>query len=245
MISRRWSDRAARRRHTWAHASLSVLFWLGAAAEASAAPPPRVLVLDLDEHDLARRLRAELTFTGLAPVKVARALDADSTPNAEALVRVISERAVQIEIVDAEGHRTYSSTLRATRTETTTFAVRVVEQLRARLIDLGFELPAELPPETSQSDTRADATSSVVGATRPADASPVPTAASGGHDSLDAAPAAPDPRGPVVMRPSSCGGTAAPLVSSPQAAWGRRSRERSPSASIGARSASASPRRSP
>jgi hypothetical protein len=187
---RRLPDRAARWRRAWARASLAgLLSWLGVAAEARAAPAPRVLLLDLDDGDLARRLLAELTFTGLAPIQGARHLEGSTAPDAEALVRVISERSVQIEIVDSTGHRTYSSTLRASKTETTVFPVRVVEQLRARLLDLGFELP-EKPSEAAPGGPRTNTQSPVVDAAPAAAERVMPAAASAGHEEAFATPRA-------------------------------------------------------
>lgn len=145
-------NQAARRRHAWARAAFAAILAFGLSAQARPAPAPRVVLLDLAKGDLARRLLAELTFTGLAPVPSRSDVGARSIPEAGARVSVTSERTVEIEFIDAAGHRTDSSTLSSAGNEAT-FPVRVVEYLRARLLHLGFDLPDELPSRAASSAT--------------------------------------------------------------------------------------------
>jgi hypothetical protein len=57
---------------------------------------------------------------------------------------------VQVDVVGSDAHGTDSRVLQPRRGEGETFPVRVVEELRARLVALGFELPDDQAPARSE-----------------------------------------------------------------------------------------------
>jgi len=125
---------------------LVVLLVLAAAGTSHAGPAPRVLVIDGGSSSLARKLRAELAYGGLEvidpSVADSDADDADllASGACDAFLRVLSERNVQVFISGSRAHDAYSQNLLARPSEEA-FPLRVVEELRARLVELGFELP--------------------------------------------------------------------------------------------------------
>jgi hypothetical protein len=140
-----------------ARVTLPALLWFGAAVElAHASPTPRVIVLDGKNQNLARRIRAELSFTGLTVVESPRGeferedVAALTDGGYDATIRILRDGSVQVDVVGSDAHGTDSRVLQPRRGEGETFPVRVVEELRARLVALGFELPDDQAPARSE-----------------------------------------------------------------------------------------------
>ncbi len=130
---------------------LSALLWLGAApGTAYASPAPRVILIDRGSANLTRKIRAELADTELVIVSPAadesEQLDAAALDGGagDALLEIVSDQSVQLYVSGSRAHDAYSRTL-LSRAGEESFPWRVVEELRARLVELGFELPDSAP----------------------------------------------------------------------------------------------------
>ena len=136
----------------------ALLTWLGSArAEA----PLRVLVLDQGNPALARKIRAEGRYAGFALLDAA-ALGGEA-PDAAGLARTGAAAAIEISaheqvrlyLTSSEGAYSQVS-LEQRAGDAESFPLRVIEQLRARLVDLGWALASESAPKESAATSQAD-----------------------------------------------------------------------------------------
>ena len=122
---------------------------------------PRMLVVSRDDEELARKVRAEGANAGLAAVELSGA-EGHGASNAElltrhravAVVRVVSRDRVEVYVGAAGGREPYSRSLRRRPDDSESFAMRAVEQVRARLIELNILVPEDhgggnIPTETA------------------------------------------------------------------------------------------------
>lgn len=133
--------------------ALAVLLVLGFPGRASASPAPQVEVVDEGDPELARKLRAEVLYAGFvlaAPSQRASLGDGTGARGEAPLasIRVASDSRVELAVAHASPSSMWSAQTVVRRpSERDSFALRVVEQLRARLVDLGWQAPAtSLPP---------------------------------------------------------------------------------------------------
>lgn len=126
--------------------SLVAMALLGATAGAGAEPRATLAIIDAGNAALARKLQAESVYAGFNTVGVI----ADGWPEKQAeepvaVIHVGSARWVELRIAALDGPVNTIEIVRA-RGEGDSFALRVIEKLRASLVDLGWELPAERSP---------------------------------------------------------------------------------------------------
>jgi hypothetical protein len=117
--------------------------WLVAAATALAEPAAAAEALDIvisdgESPELSRKLRAEVGYAGFVAVD-----DASRASQAPASIRILSADRVQLSMQRASDTTRFEQTLERRPAEGESFALRVVEQLRARLVDVGWTLPAK------------------------------------------------------------------------------------------------------
>lgn len=154
-------ERAGRRcaRGALALAALTLL------ALPARAEPHDVLIIGDSHPDLARKLRAEAAYAGFRPLERAPGAGrrggapGEGAPGsaAPATLRVLSRERVALTVDGLDGERRFEQTLVASPGERDAFALRVVEQLRARLVDVGWTLPEEPAPASAGSDASAPA----------------------------------------------------------------------------------------
>jgi len=116
--------------------------WLAAATLCALAPSAlgdvfEVQIVAADAPELARQLAAELAYAGFVAVAVTN----DGAASERAALRVVSSARVELTVQRAaDGSRLQRTLVRDTG-EGDAFALRVVEQLRAHLVDVGWSLP--------------------------------------------------------------------------------------------------------
>jgi hypothetical protein len=139
--------------------ALSLGLVLARARPALGAESYDVLIIGRGSPELLRKLRAEAAYAGFRPIESARA-DA-----AAATLRVLSRERVELSVAGVGGEGRFQQTLVSRAGEGPAFALRVVEQLRARLVDVGWTLPTEASPTPAPSlaDTRTSASADVMG----------------------------------------------------------------------------------
>lgn len=108
-----------------------------------------VLIVGGGSPELTRKLRAEAAYAGFRPLQRPPASGTASSP---ATLRVLSRQQVELSVQHAGGEGRSDQTLVARSGERESFALRVVEQLRARLVDVGWTLPEEASPAASHTD---------------------------------------------------------------------------------------------
>ena len=152
--------------------------WLVAAATLLAWPASAAEALDIaiagDNPELSRKLRAEIRYAGFA------AVDGAAKPGqAAASIRILSADRVQLSVQRPNDVAGFEQVLERRPAEAESFALRVVEVLRARLVDLGWTLPptsssAAEPPSVGADDVPAEtlATPAPVVAEPPAETAP-------------------------------------------------------------------------
>ena len=155
MSTAQLGSRAQLRPH-WASrlAALGLLLaGMGTALGSFGSPMPvsQVTLNDSGSRALGRKIRAELLYAGfsvLDPPRRPRSPDARSSSAraGDVLIRVLSDEAVELYIAGGSDLGDHAQALRR-RTSEASFALRVVEQLRARLVDLGIS--AEDAPTVS------------------------------------------------------------------------------------------------
>lgn len=114
------------------------------ARPASAAEAVDIAIAEGGSPELSRKLRAEVRYAGFVAVDGARLAD-----GAPASLRVLSEDRVQLSVQRPSDAARFEQTLERRPTEGESFALRVVEALRARLVDVGWTLPT---PSSAEAD---------------------------------------------------------------------------------------------
>ena len=118
-----------------------VRVWLAVAALCASASAGadvfEVQIVAPDAPELARQLAAELAYAGF----VAVAVTSDRDPSERAALRVRSSARVELSVQRAADGSRLQRTLLRDAGEGDAFALRVVEQLRAHLVDVGWSLP--------------------------------------------------------------------------------------------------------
>jgi hypothetical protein len=147
------------------------------AAAAQAQPIVAVAIVDLGSDELARKLRAESTYAGFVEVTdvgVAGEVAATgATTRAAVRLRVVSPERVVLEFSkpnDAGAAQTHELVMLAG--EGDAFALRTVEFARARLVDLGWQIPQEKTEVAAASESSAPAAESEPAQKAPASESP-------------------------------------------------------------------------
>jgi hypothetical protein len=117
--------------------------WLVAAATAltepaAAAEAVDIAIRDGESPELSRKLRAEVGYAGFVAVD-----GASRTSQTPASIRILSADRVQLSVQRASDTTRFEQTLERRPAEGESFALRVVEELRARLVDVGWTLPAK------------------------------------------------------------------------------------------------------
>jgi hypothetical protein len=112
-----------------------------AAATALAEPAAAAEAMDIalfegESPELSRQLRAEVGYAGFVAVDGAR-----RESQGPASIRVLSADRVALSVSGATGTTRFEQTLERRPAEGESFALRVVEELRARLVDVGWTLP--------------------------------------------------------------------------------------------------------
>lgn len=155
---------------------------LAAVVPAAATPLATLSIVDAGSAALARKLRAESAYAGFGTAgAVAGGGSPGHATEPVAVLRVVSASRVELRVAALDGHVSHIELVRA-EGEGGSFALRVIEQARARLVDLGWEVPAERSPA-------GDAERSPAGRAEPA-----PTAAPhAGEGAPTLASAAPEP----------------------------------------------------
>jgi hypothetical protein len=147
-----WNNTRSNLSHTLALVALTALgvwSWVNVAYAADVA---RVSIVDLGSVELARKLRAEAAYAGF---EVARS-SAASVDNAPAVVfQVESPERVALAFNRPDGNPVPSQVLTPVPGEGDGFALRVVEAVRARLVDLGWEVPGPITPTQPSASPRA------------------------------------------------------------------------------------------
>lgn len=141
-------------RAAWAGLALVLASTFGAelrAEPAGGAALPRVLVVEAGSPELARKVRAEAAYAGFFVIGAegddARAEPSRSPP---ATIVIVSPERVEIRVRRADaadGDARFAQTLAERPGEGESFALRVVEALRARLVDVGWLLPSAPEPD--------------------------------------------------------------------------------------------------
>lgn len=134
-------------------------------SEVWAAEPARVAIVDGGSAELGLKLRAEASYAGFGVSASSGELRLGDVPAAR--VRALSHERVELELLGPDGARQQRELLTQAPGEGDGFALRVVEHLRARLVDLGWSLPSEPaspagqlgdpPPPEPASSPRAEA----------------------------------------------------------------------------------------
>ncbi len=127
----------------WASSVAFGCLTLANAGVVPASSPSQVLLNDTGNRELGRKIRAELLDAGFSVLDghaVSLRPGADTVPvqAGNALIRVASAEQVELYIAGASERDAYSQALRRRGGEAQSFALRVVEELRARLVDLGI-----------------------------------------------------------------------------------------------------------
>ncbi len=128
--------------------------------DARAAEALQVIVTGHGSPELARKLRAEVSYAGfLVSDDVSAARETTNSPDlsAAAKLSVLSADRVMLEFSRPEGDTVEQRVLASLPGEGDSFALRVVELLRARLVHLGWQLPDDadtgpLPIGTAKTD---------------------------------------------------------------------------------------------
>jgi hypothetical protein len=120
------------------------------ARPARADNPPRIVILAEENDELARKVRAEALNAGFVVVDAHPSGSAGdrallSRHGANALVRVSSAEQVEVYIARSADDSPYTQALVPRSNEGEAFALRVVEQTRARLIELKVWVPEPSP----------------------------------------------------------------------------------------------------
>lgn len=116
-------------------AVLLALAVVARALPAAAEQAERVALAGASSPELGRKLRAELSYAGFDPA------DPDSVPRAPATLLVLTPERVQLSVQSTRDGAAFTQTLERAPGEGDSFALRVVEVLRARLVDVGWTLP--------------------------------------------------------------------------------------------------------
>ncbi len=115
--------------------------------------PARVRIIDAGSAELARKLQAEVLYAGFAAhLGDADAADPHQSAQAPSL-RVVSDHLVELTLRGPRELASSVQTLARGPGESDSFALRVVEHLRARLVDLGWTLPAAEGSIESKAET--------------------------------------------------------------------------------------------
>lgn len=114
------------------------------ATTALAADVPRVTLVDEGSAELTRKLHAEATYAGFE-VELGKPTST-SEPSAEfessaVVLHVTALDRVVLEFEQPDGARAADQVLVMTPSDGESFALRVVESVRARLVDLGWQVP--------------------------------------------------------------------------------------------------------
>jgi hypothetical protein len=115
---------------------VSVVTRLGSGAQAL-----DVLIVGGGSAELSRKLRAEIHDAGFTPLVLApgERLPASGAP---ATLRILAPGRVELRVARASDAARFEQILERRPKEGESFALRVVEQLRARLVDVGWTLPS-------------------------------------------------------------------------------------------------------
>lgn len=171
--------RADRRRG----AALLGAAWLVAAAALLARPAAAAEALDIaiagDNPELSRKLRAEIGYAGFV------AVDGAAGTGPAASIRILSADRVRLSVQRANDAARFEQILERRPGEAESFALRVVEALRARLVDLGWTLPEPSSAAMGPSSSGAE----------PSETASMPSggAATEGSDGIAADPAVAEP----------------------------------------------------
>ena len=139
--------------HGWCVLLLSVLFTTSAAAASRTA---RVVLVTSDNVELARKVRAEAEHVGIL-VASERAVPAGGDGeltlrhDAAGVVELTSSDRVRIHVAASGEHAAYDTVVVRAPADGDGFALRVVEQVRARFVELRL-----LPPEPESATTTAE-----------------------------------------------------------------------------------------
>jgi hypothetical protein len=168
---------------------------LAAVARAGATPLATLSIIDAGSAALARKLRAESAYAGFSTVgAVAGGGAPGQAMEPVAVVRVVSASRVELRVAALDGHVSRIELVRADG-EGDSFALRVIEQARARLVDLGWEVPAERSPAGNAGSASAAELSPPGNAESASAAEPSPP---GNAESASAAPNAGERASPVA-----------------------------------------------
>lgn len=136
---------------------------------AAAEQAERVAIAGSGSPELGRKLRAELSYAGFG------AADSTSAPRAPATVLVLAPDRVQLTVQSTSDGDPFTQTLDRAPGEGDSFALRIVEVLRARLVDVGWTLPEpERSPEPQPSPEPAASEPPEPGAATAPEAEPAP-----------------------------------------------------------------------
>jgi hypothetical protein len=189
---------ACRRRAERAREAWRVVLCLSLPAlttEASAADTVQVTIVDHGDAALGRQLRAEASYAGFSVSAASDTLAGESPPAAR--VRILSGERVELELLGPDGTARAGGELARLPGDEDAFALRVVEHLRARLVELGWSLPSQPPSLPASAASQDDATTE-----REAGLPPEPPAAPGVDraDESDTASelATPESSGPLL-----------------------------------------------
>lgn len=140
---------------------------LAAVAHAEPTPLATVSIVDAGSPALARKLRAEAAYAGFDEVRSGNPGEAPEPEMAPlAVIRVMSANRVELSVAAFEGPGRSMEFARA-EGEGDSFALRVIEQLRASLLDLGWDVPAQPGAAGAVPAARADDEAMLSGAAAP------------------------------------------------------------------------------
>lgn len=173
------------------------------AGEVWAADPVRVAIVDDGSAELSRKLGAEASYAGFGVNEGSGDILLDGSLAAR--IRVLSRERVELALLGPGGTSERREVLAQAPGEADAFALRVMEHLRARLVDLGWSLPSA-PANASPAASGArqtDAEPSGSAAQRQGDLLPQPAstrgaAAAEGIDAAGHEPPAPASKTPLL-----------------------------------------------
>ena len=148
-------SRLAERLGRWARAAAIGCLWLVVSVPAFGQSPPQVMLSGAGSRELGRKLRAELLYAGFTvvdapPSHIEPSANAAPERAGDALIRITSDQRVELHVAGGEERSSFSQALHRRDGEAQSFALRVVEELRARLVDLGISVNDVSPAEQNE-----------------------------------------------------------------------------------------------